>query len=238
MLKILVCAAVKEETQAIHGGVCGILRKMKVKAEVSFASVVDDVRKFNLRPEAYDIYVLDAQSRGCLRLAEYIRGENLLSSVIFFNVKHGGGLNDIIRFRPTYLAFGDCSLDDGVKRCLDEQNGLHPYFTVKTKESVMRFEYRDILFFESAQRIVCMYTSSKAVEFYAKLGDIEAAVPRSGFVRCHQSYIVNLAHVRTLDKASRYFILNSGKEIPISKSCYSAAAESYERFISSLRVFC
>ncbi|OQX80573.1 MAG: hypothetical protein B6D64_03040 [Bacteroidetes bacterium 4484_276] len=52
---------------------------------------------------------------------------------------------------------------------------------------------------------------SKGIVFYNEI------LSESGFFRLHQSYLVNLQHIRKLDKADGgYVILGSGDEIPIS----------------------
>ena len=233
MLKILICAASEDDAIAIHRSAYDVLQKAGIRCELAFSSNAELMRARRLKTDAFDVYIFDVKSKVCLELAEYIRSENLVSSIMFLNVQKNGDLNRIIKYRPSYIVFSfdeDKAFAEGIKRCCSEQSSKHTFFTVKTKESVMRFDYKEILFFESAQRIVSMYTATKAVEFYAKLGDVADMLPKNRFVRCHQSYIVNLDHVRQLDKTMRYFRLMSGKEITISKSYYTNAVESFEKY--------
>lgn len=234
MLKLLVCASTKDDAEAIHLRAYSALQKLRVRCELAFSSSAELMRN-HMKTDAYDVFIFDARSKECLELAEYIRSENLVSSILFLNAQRNGDLNRIIKYRPSYVVFAfdeDKAFAEGIKRCCSEQLSGRSFFTVKTKESVMRFDYKDILCFESDQRIVCMYTMSKAVEFYAKLGDIADSLPENKFLRCHQSYIVNMDYVRRLDKTTRYFQLVSGKEIAISKSYYASAIESFEKYSS------
>ena len=96
----------------------------------------------------------------------------------------------------------------------------------------MRIDYGSIAYFESRQRIVVMHTHHQAIEFYAKLSEVFSSLPDSDFVRCHQSFVVNMNLVRTLDKANRLFVLNNGTTIEISKSQYPSVLAEYERFTS------
>ena len=235
MLKIVICAATRDDAEAIHRNAITVLQKARIRCELAFSSSTELIKK-HTKPNSYDVYIFDARSNECLELAEHIRSENLVSSILFLNAKRDGELNNIIKYRPSYIVFSfdeAKALEAGIKRCCSEQSSRRSFFTVKTKESSMRFDYKDILCFESVQRIVCMYSVTKAVEFYAKLGDIETSLPESKFVRCHQSYIVNLDYVQQLDKAARYFRLVSGREIPISKSYYTSSVESFEKYSSS-----
>lgn len=233
MLKLLICAASEEDAKAIHQRAYSVLQKARIRCELAFSTSAEVIRERRMKADAFDVYIFDATSKECLELAEYIRSENLVSSMMFLNAQRNGDLNRIIKYRPSFIVFSfdeDKAFSDGIRRCCHEQRSRRSFFTVKTKESVMRFDYKDILFFESVQRIVCMYTTTKAVEFYAKLGDIADTLPESKFVRCHQSYVVNMDYVRQLDKTMRYFRLISGEEIAISKSYYTSAVESFEKF--------
>lgn len=241
MISIMVCMGTRDGSEAIHRKARGILSALKVRCELSYstgiAPMMDD--RF-IKASSYNVYVLDACSKDCLALAAHIRKNNVQSSILFMNVQRSFDINSLVKYRPSYLVFspeGEDNLEAGLKRCCSEQIGLRSYFTVKAKESDIRIDQNDILFFESAQRIVRIYTKTNVVEFYAKLSDVSEMLPRNRFVRCHQSYILNMSYISKLDKSSRYFYLVSGKEIPVSKSCYANAVESYETYSSGNLMF-
>lgn len=237
MLKILICAATKDDAEAIHRSAYSILQSARIRCELAFSSSAELIKERLAKSEKYDIFILDARSKECLELADYIRSDNTVSSIMFVNVQRNVNINRILRYRPSYVVFAfdeNGAFANGIKHCCSEQASMRLFFTIKTKESIMRFDYTDIVFFESVQRIVCMYSTKKAVEFYAKLGDIADSLPENKFVRCHQSYIVNMDFVRQLDKSARLFCLSSGKEIAISKSYYANCVESFEHFASGV----
>lgn len=45
-----------------------------------------------MKTDAYDVFIFDARSKECLELAEYIRSENLVSSILFLNAQRNGDL--------------------------------------------------------------------------------------------------------------------------------------------------
>ena len=59
---------------------------------------------------------------------------------------------------------------------------------------------------------------------------MQAQLPGDIFIRCHQSYIVNMDRVKILDKATRCFVMLSGDAIDISKSYYPSVLEEYEKY--------
>lgn len=95
----------------------------------------------------------------------------------------------------------------------------------------MRINYTEILYFESNKRIVTLYTNKMSVDFYGKLNDIQQTLPAQMFMRCHQSYLINIEKVVRLDKSNRLLRLRNGCEIEISKSSYPQVLQQYEAFV-------
>ena len=71
-----------------------------------------------------------------------------------------------------------------------------------------------IVFLESNLRKVTVFCKNAQFETYAKLNDLMTQLPE-GFVRCHRSYIVNLAYVMSLDMD--IITLFDGTNIPVSR---------------------
>ena len=78
------------------------------------------------------------------------------------------------------------------------------YFSYDTKVLTISFKgktdlvnYKDIIYLESSNRIVMIYTQSKGdIRVYKKLDEIEQELNSLDFLRCHQSYIeIGRAHV-------------------------------------------
>ena len=84
---------------------------------------------------------------------------------------------------------------------------------------------KEILYFESVKRIVIITTFDKEYQFYAKLDDIERELEKKGFIRCHQSYLVNSIFIRKIEKDTVYLV--NGKEIRISRTKSKIAREKF-----------
>ena len=72
----------------------------------------------------------------------------------------------------------------------------------------------DILYVESDRRNVIVHTRTATHRAYAKLADILDQLPPH-FVRCHQSYAINLDNVSRLEAES--VTLSSGEAVPVSR---------------------
>lgn len=86
--------------------------------------------------------------------------------------------------------------------------------------------FSKIVYMESEKRLSHIYVNGceKPYDTYAKLDDIQNNLD-NGFIRCHKSYIVNVNHIKSIEKDC--FILKDGKGIPISKAMHSDARTGY-----------
>lgn len=102
------------------------------------------------------------------------------------------------------------------------------YLSLKIHKEVRRVPVRNIRYLESQRRMVCIVTESERLEGYFKLNELEQRLPEQ-FLRCHQSYLVNLDHVSRF--RSDYLELMDGTEIPISKNRQKSSKEAFYRYL-------
>ena len=230
MLRIAICDENVDKASLLFREMSAILEKTSVKCELN--NVTDlSVAGENLRKDIryYDIIVLDGESERGLKLAGGIRRKNLVASIVF-SVTEGCDIKALAKYRPTAYITDPCDLRqvyDALKYTCNEQTRTSSYITIKNKGELMRVNYSDIYYFESRLRIVALYTKTQVIEFYGKLSDIIPRLPEDSFVKCHQSYIVNLEEVQMLDRKNRLFIFPNGSEVEISKSNYPIVIERY-----------
>ena len=97
----------------------------------------------------------------------------------------------------------------------------------------MRIAYKNIEYFESSAKKVILHLDNKPTSycFTAKLDQLEQQVP-AFFLRCHQSYLVNMYRIRRMDVINKSFLLYSDDVVFISKRMLSAARQKYEAFMA------
>lgn len=86
----------------------------------------------------------------------------------------------------------------------------------------------DIIYIESIKRIahICCTEQTASIDTYEKLDSLIKRLDEY-FVRCHQSYIVNVKHITQLN--SETLTLSNGKVITISRS---HTAETKQKYLS------
>lgn len=100
---------------------------------------------------------------------------------------------------------------------------------VQVQKHMLRILTRDIQYLESQKRIVrIVIRAGDVVEVYQKLNVLAEQLPEN-FLRCHQSFLVNLDYVRRFE--GDHFELYSGMEIPVSKQRQKATREGFYRYI-------
>ena len=106
------------------------------------------------------------------------------------------------------------------------------FFSYEGKNKVLRMNLAVIDYFESNYHLANVVKSDRTREtIIAKLNDIQSNIAgiTDGFCRCHQSYLVNLNNIESIDKTYKKIIFNSGQEAFASKSSFGYLLESFKK---------
>ncbi len=99
-----------------------------------------------------------------------------------------------------------------------------------TKGRAVLIPYGRVLYIASMGHTLCIHCKGGVVERWnGRLDELAAVLDSNVFVRCHQSFLVNLYNISALE--SDYFICD-GEQVPISRR-YSSAKERYRELLFS-----
>jgi len=120
-------------------------------------------------------------------------------------------------------------LEHTIKECMDSLIGeLHKkdcYVEFSFVEGRVRLQTDDIIYIETAKHKNVFYTKKQVYTIYKKMDEIEEELAEFGFVRVHQSFLVNM---RYIEKISSYVLrLITGKEISVPKSRYQEVKRAF-----------
>ncbi len=120
-------------------------------------------------------------------------------------------------------------LEHTIKECMDslieELNKKDCYVEFSFVEGQVRLQTDDIIYIETAKHKNVFYTKKQAYTIYKKMDDIEEELVGFGFVRVHQSFLVNM---RYIEKISSYVLrLITGKEMSVPKSRYQEVKRAF-----------
>lgn len=89
--------------------------------------------------------------------------------------------------------------------------------------------YGKICYISSRGHTVSIYcTDGKIQETTGKLNDLEHQVCGDTFMRCHQSFIVNMYHVEGLSGTD---LVVAGEQIPVSRRYYAEVKKRYQEIL-------
>lgn len=102
-----------------------------------------------------------------------------------------------------------------------------------TRYSMLKLKYSDISFIEGRAKHIIFYDSQFNVisETRGKVSDLADSLPKI-FFRCHQSYIVNLNYVTSMERSD--FVIKHSKRVPISQKYTSQAKK---KFVKNINIF-
>lgn len=86
---------------------------------------------------------------------------------------------------------------------------------------------RQIHYIESLGRLVLIHTDDGPVECYRRLKDLEEQLAGE-FIRCHQSFLVNLGHVKQMQELQ--LLLLTGETVPVSRVRLKETKEQLMRY--------
>ena len=86
----------------------------------------------------------------------------------------------------------------------------------------------DIIYIETNKHKNVFYTMKQTYSIYKKMDELEQELEGMGFVRIHQSFLINMKYIKKI--SSYVMILTTGKEISVPKSRYPNVKRQYMLF--------
>ena len=110
------------------------------------------------------------------------------------------------------------------------------YFIVdfKWKDKPYALRVCDIVFLESDMRHVIFVTNDNRYKCVGRLDEYERRLSPYGFLRCHQSYLINMSYIKSIEKKS--IVTSLGYEIAMSIRRKQYCLGIFHEFITKYRV--
>ena len=96
-------------------------------------------------------------------------------------------------------------------------------------EGDIRFKVTEIIMIETARHKNLIHTERDMYQIYEKLDRLEEMLKVYGFLRIHQSYLVNMSHVRSIN--SYELTLDNGIKLPVPKARYKEVKREYTLYV-------
>ncbi|MBQ6164377.1 MAG: response regulator transcription factor [Clostridia bacterium] len=229
-LKIAICDDEKPTLDLLDRKTRDLLARKDLDANIRlFTGGAELAREYETDAHPFDVILLDIKMDGPdgIETAKRIREKDDGVYIVFITssaeyVFRGYEVKAFRYLMKTELEYGfDRVLSDTIREISDS---AQTFFTFQFGNEKMKLDPRLINYFESSKRVVRIALDRENYKTYAKLDDIE---PQLGgmFVRCHQSYLVNVSRIEKLSPTE--ILLKNGETLPVSKKHRKAVGDAY-----------
>lgn len=101
-------------------------------------------------------------------------------------------------------------------------------FTFVEGEATLQPE--EILYIETSRHKNIFHTMDRTYSIYRKMDELEAALKGLDFLRCHQSFLVNMRYIRKI--SSYVMTLTTGQELSVPKARYREVKRRYGEYLA------
>lgn len=188
---------------------------------------------YALEKQECDILLLDIDlpDIGGLSIAERLK-EMLCSPILVFVTSHDELVYDSFRVHPFGFIRKSCldeELEKILRDCERELVAKERYFTFKSNSENIRLKLSEILYFESDQNYLKVYSEGKNYRFRSTIGTVEKILSEKGFIRFHRGFLVNQEAVKVL--GTDVVELITGDKIPIGRNYAEEAKKQLMRYM-------
>lgn len=204
-------------------------------AEVFFSG--DELLDFLVQqPGFFQMYLLDIEMEGTdgLETAGQIRAADP-DAVIIFMTSHSELMSEafeVLAFQFIVKPFDSertIKILSSAVCYLAKRKGVFQFIAQKRTST---FFLSQIRYIESSGRKISLHTTDDKVhEYYGTLKDAKKQVQGILFAQIHNSIIINLESLNTVE--SKFVYLNNGEKLPISKKFHAAFHQQFQQYVLS-----
>lgn len=230
--------AVCEDDRTIRETVCRfcdeILEEAAIPHEITAFSRVEEAEAALAAKKQIHLLILDIETGGKtgVELAQELRDRDDERSILFITgyEKYLPVGYDV---RPVQLLLKPINWEKLKKAVLTDWRLHHSPRTLilRNGRQTVRIPFRTILYVEAmVNHRVKIGMEDGGEVFQCGLLELEQLLPADRFLRCHKSYLVNMDHVKRMEKPS--FIMDDGRRIPIGRTYQKICREAVFRHVT------
>lgn len=238
MFRIAVCDDEAVFIDTVKKYIADYLLKINEEFEIDTFSSGKELVALGQEIEKYAIIFLDVNMEGIdgIETAKKIREYSAEIHIVFITAYLDYSLEGYKVNAERYLLKNNVNLEESIGECMDSivekirRTDLKRRFVFHQCETDVSLE--KIIYIESRlHRLEFHLTEGgeKMFSMYGKLNVLEKELQTSGFVRIHQSYLVNLKHIKKV--AGYHVILSNGQSLSVPKTKYREVKNTFIAFI-------
>ena len=233
MYQIAICDDRREDRAHLQTLLRQVLRDRHIEAELTLypgaGALLQDLAGGR---GPYDLYLLDilmGEENG-MELARALRERGDQGRLVFITSSRDYAVDGFEIGADNYLLKPVTAekLSQAMARLLKSRNTVTFYAETG---GLLPLPADTILWAEAFSHTICLHTTAKSVSVRGPLEDARQRLAAYGFVRCHRSYLVNLAYVAEIGR--REVLLTDGSRVPVSRGGAQALQEALMHYVES-----
>lgn len=241
MFRIAVCDDEKCFCETVKKYVGNYLIKKEIPFEIDTFGSGKDLIALGQDIVKYTIVFLDVNMEEIngIKTAQKIREYSSKIYIVFVTAYIDYSLEGYKVNAERYLLKNNINLEDSIFECMDSVFAKLKYFVFKRKfvfnECEKNIPIEKLVYVESKLHKLEFHVIEERMmtySLYGTLNALEKELLEFGFLRIHQSFLVNLRHIK---KVTGYqAILNNGQMLPIPKTRYRVVKNAFIAYIGEL----
>lgn len=143
-------------------------------------------------------------------IVKRIQNKNKKVKIIYIS-GHMEYVEKIFETNPKYFLIKPITkekLEKAINKSINEigDNSKIKEIILGNDKKMIKILLKEVLYFESNKRIIIIHNTYNKSKIYMKLSELEEKLPEN-FIRCHQSYIINLRNVDRIQN-NRFIMQN------------------------------
>ncbi len=234
MYRVAICED-EQDTQEIICSLCGeILSELETEHTITAFSSAEELAAALGTGERFELLCMDIlmEGRTGMELARALREEDEQTSILFISSSREY-LKDGYSVRPIQYLYKPVNREEFAE-ALRADLRLHHRpnrVTFRLGGKTVALPLEHLLYAESQNHDTVLVFQDSQQRYRLSLSELERLLPADRFCRCHNSFLVNMSHIRQIDR--RALTLDQGAQVAVGRNYYEAAQAKFIRFLST-----
>lgn len=228
-IKVALCDDDADFLKVFRDEIIAAFEKLNLKAELSTFNSAEYIPEGMLA--SCDMVFLDIDFEGedynGIDIARRLRGVNKKAVLFFVTnfIDYAPAGYEVQAFRYILKRDRNDVLERYILQAVEQMAENREFFCISDGDSVIEFTLDDVSYLEVYDHSVLIHRKEGTHKLNASLSSLEEQLEKCGFLRIHNSYLVNMRYIGKY--RSRECILTDGTTLPASERSYSAQKQKY-----------
>jgi len=188
--------------------------------------------------EQYDFLFMDIQMKEIdgIKTAQEIKKHNRHLIIFFITgyTKYVSAAFSLNAFQFLIKPVRQDLFDREFERAIRKYHREHQKYVINNKTGTISLEIKDVMYLESSNHQIIVHTEDNEYIKTNTMNDEEKRLTPYGFVRTHQSFMVNMAYITEITEGDA--VLNDGRLVMVSARKRTEVLNCFNQFLAGYSV--